>query len=302
MCIAVYLPIGKAKTVKDNTLWNCFEVNQDGIGYAFIDDKTDKLISKTFFKANATDMYYEFLPEFREDVEKNPKSPFILHFRASSAGTLGIDNCHPFKVSEDQVFIHNGTITAVKDDPLKVKSDTSMFNTEVMQQLPTNWTDFPVIHELIDEYIGASKLIFLNKDRSVNIIGEGRGHWFQGIWWSNKHYTGDWNRNAHGNVVYGIWNTGYTPHGNQNVNYNKNLSPSTNTIHCEWCDNIITNKNGAIWIDPDNAAHQVCGHPCKEEIEDMFGELTPSEKVDPSLITIYQNDSDVPLLESGMEH
>ena len=189
MCIAILVPPKKMKYLTTEVLENCFEVNWDGIGYAYPEKDGTTTIKKFMY-------FHEFLEAWEDDKVRNEEVPIMLHFRATSVGTTDEDNCHPFVVHDGQVFCHNGTIHKVAKDTAKKASDTRMFNRLFLRELPYGWDNNTAIKGLIEEYIGQSKLIVLNADSSYNIFNEGKGEWVEGIWFSNGHHTGDYSRGA----------------------------------------------------------------------------------------------------------
>lgn len=184
MCIAIYSPAGKY--IKEDTLRICFTNHPDGIGYAFIDQ--GKIQVRKFMK------FTKFYKLYKKDFHSHKDSPFIIHFRKTSAGATIVDNCHPFVVNKHQVFVHNGTIKAITLDLKSKDSDTIVFNKKILQKLPMNWYKNKAIVELLSGYVGIAptgrknKLIFLNSDKTYLIINEDAGIWDDGIWWSNDDY------------------------------------------------------------------------------------------------------------------
>ena len=99
----------------------------------------------------------------------------IIHFRITTHGLTNRTNCHPFLIDDSIGFAHNGIIDFVSDH--KKKSDTIMFKREILQQLPDNFIDNDIIIRLIEESIGNSKLVFLNRKGEFRIANEHKGHW-----------------------------------------------------------------------------------------------------------------------------
>ena len=177
MCIAILQ--SKSQKVTEQEFRNCWNRNNDGVGYSFV--KNGQIKTKKFMKLNP------FLNAIKSDVKRfGNASPFLIHFRYTTHGLTNIKNCHPFKVNEKQSFIHNGCINGVDDD--KIKSDTRIFNEQILRNLPSNWTDNQSIVKLVQSFIGYSKLVFLNDDKSFKIINESLGHWNRNIWFSNDSY------------------------------------------------------------------------------------------------------------------
>lgn len=176
MCVAIYKPAGKVLT--DDVLKDCHETNSDGSGFACIDSDGKLFIFKTMD-------YQEFLVKYKEYTERLPDSPFIIHFRIATHGTVNTFNCHPFIINDDLVFVHNGIIRDVPACPDKLKSDTQIFNEMILQQLPTGWEKNDGLVFLIEKFIFGSKLIVLNRSGDVTIFNEKVGTWHDGCWFSN---------------------------------------------------------------------------------------------------------------------
>jgi hypothetical protein len=68
-----------------------------------------------------------------------------------------------------------------------------VFVEEIIPMLPERWIDNEQLFNMVEEYIGSSKLVVLsqNNDNSAYILNEGMGHWSSDkkIWFSNKSYT-----------------------------------------------------------------------------------------------------------------
>lgn len=176
MCIAIYKPAGIV--IDKATLEQCSRANPDGAGFMY--DHSKRLhVHKGFFNFH----------DFWEAYEPYQEEQCVIHFRIRTHGTIGIDNCHPFNITSNVAFVHNGVISGygVKD-----MSDTSHFNERVLKHLVTVYgrrTVFDgVIQELIEEVIGYSKLIFLDNLGNVQITNEKKGEWNAGVWYSNSSY------------------------------------------------------------------------------------------------------------------
>ena len=161
-----------------NNSWNR---NEDGSGYAFIKDgviQTKKYLELKDFKKS-----------YNQDFKKyGHNSKFLIHFRYATHGVNDLSNVHPFKVNSSMVFGHNGVINTVRDD--KKLSDTRVFNVDILQKLNSNFFYCDTTLELISEYIGGSKLVFLNSKNEFKIVNEADGHWNKkgSIWYSNDSY------------------------------------------------------------------------------------------------------------------
>ena len=181
MCIAIYKPADK--NISKETLEICFENNSDGAGFAYINTDHLGVRRLKIYKSMEFEPFYK---QYERMTRLMPESPFLIHFRIKTHGMKDINNCHPFQVDNQCVFIHNGTISGVGSD-IK-KSDTRLFNEKVLKELPQGWQFRPALKILIEDFIGMSKLVILNLDGEVSIMNESKGSWSEGIWWSNDSF------------------------------------------------------------------------------------------------------------------
>lgn len=187
MCIAIYIPAGE--DVKDEALIEAQKSNPHGNGLVFLNQKTGKL---NIYR----DMKFDrFMEKFRRLQKENPESNFIVHLRKKTHGEATIENCHPFKVNNGCVFVHNGQIHPEKPADVNGElSDTRLFNENVLKKLPQGWQHNPGIVRLIEDYIGASRLAVMDSKGEVVLFNEtaagsaGPAHWADGVWYSNEYY------------------------------------------------------------------------------------------------------------------
>lgn len=176
MCIIILNTKGK---LPKETLKTCYENNSDGMGLMFSDGK--KLQSHKELKN--FDSFYEVYAKIRE---RNPKANIGLHFRIKTHGMVNLENCHPFEVNPKLYFMHNGIIRIESKNPNL--SDTFVFNERILKGLKRNFLNNHSIIELIENYIGYSKLLFMNNKGEYKIINENLGVWKSENWFSNYTY------------------------------------------------------------------------------------------------------------------
>ena len=179
MCLLIVQQ--KNSIVSDDKFKNAWRRNNDGVGYSFVKD--GQIQTFKFMELNP------FLKSINNDVKLYGKtSPFLIHFRYTTHGLTNLDNCHPFKINDETVFGHNGCINGVDDDDKK--SDTVMFNEQILKNLPSGWLRNNATKILVSEFIGSSKLAFLHRDGTFDIINEKFGHWNKSktVWFSNDGY------------------------------------------------------------------------------------------------------------------
>lgn len=182
MCLAIFKPTGNDISI-DN-LKRGWEANDDGAGFCYIDNAGEIVIEKFM-------TWEEFEQAYVPAVEAyGDCSPFLIHFRITSKGTTSIDNCHPFRVSDDMAIIHNGTISNIDIDKLDKRSDTRIFAEEYLPNIGEAILDNIYLFEVTEGFLGYSKVCILHRTRGVFILNEEMGHWNDedGCWYSNKSY------------------------------------------------------------------------------------------------------------------
>lgn len=253
---------------------NAWDKNNDGVGYSFV--KNSKIITKKYLN---DDGFKAFLKSINHDVKTNGNdSPFLIHFRYSTHGLTNLENCHPFRISNDVVFGHNGCINGVDDD--LEKSDTAVFNDSILKNLPSNWLHNPSIVKLVEGFIGHSKLAFLNKDKTFDILNESLGHWTKDslIWFSNDGYKKPTYRR-----VPTQWATGYGWNTVKNNKYsrttiaeNKTTKKDDKTVKaendflvCDWCQTGGHSKLNKYDIGVNGQEQKICDG-CQTSIDTAF--------------------------------
>ena len=183
MCIAIIKPFDTKFDME--TYKHCYGVHPDGWGFALAqDDGTALTVIKDVSEFSA----------FQRAIEAYEQHTLLIHFRKSTGGALDQGNCHPFRVGEDLVFMHNGTISCPMS--LKDRSDTYNFNENVLKpiydQLGADLVDNEGIRLMAEKYIAYSKIAFLDSSG-------------QHYLWNEK----DWVTHADGHLYS---NTSYKPY------------------------------------------------------------------------------------------
>lgn len=179
MCIAILSPKGTSITAQQ--FKNCWDNNNNGAGFMYNDSDNKLHVVKEM------DSYDRIYKKYTNLLSKFPDATFVLHFRISTHGVINKSNCHPFKVTNELGFVHNGVIRAVDKD--ERYSDTNVFNRQILRKIPGMGVEFmsnPAINTLFGEFIAHSKLIFMNNFGETTITNEHKGDWEEdGIWYSN---------------------------------------------------------------------------------------------------------------------
>lgn len=178
MCIAIYKPAGVQ--ISEEHLWNCYETNDDGWGFAA------RMPDSTLHIRKGTTLYRHFLDEYLPFQDRQ----CLIHFRIKTHGEVNKRNCHPFRISPGLAVIHNGIIP-IDSNVDKGRSDTWHFVELVLKQMHRHRRDFwlrPEYQWALEQAIGYSKLAFLRADGRYAIYGEKAGDWDHDCWWSNTSY------------------------------------------------------------------------------------------------------------------
>ena len=173
MCIAIMKSANKK--INKATLRRCYDANPDGAGFMYAEDK-QLHVKKGYFT------FKEFYKEYKPHGDKQ----VLIHFRIKTHGPIDKNNCHPFLVNSGLGFIHNGIINGYGSN---TKSDTIEFNESILQKIVSkhgnnSLFDDPMV-ELIENVIGYSKLVFLDRHGNYTIMNEKKGNWNDGVWYSN---------------------------------------------------------------------------------------------------------------------
>lgn len=179
MCIAIVQTKGTYLTRDE--ISRGWKTNPDGGGFCYVrDGKT--VIEKGFMKED------DFVRAYNNAMDKHSdESPFLVHFRITTSGGTSPNNCHPFPV-KGGALIHNGimfTPPASRAGPAHdPRSDTRVFAEDLYNIL--NNEHVKTARDGILKAIGhGNKIAFLYDNREVVIVGEERGYWEKGIWYSN---------------------------------------------------------------------------------------------------------------------
>lgn len=183
MCIAI-LNTPNVTFSKD-LIRNCWNNNNDGAGMIYT-DTTNKVLH-THKEVQSFEAFYNKYIDVRR---RFPKSNVVLHFRISTSGGVNETNTHPFIINKSLAFVHNGIITDLNGIDAK-RSDTNLFNENVLKHLGHNFLSNQGILLMIKKFIGSSKLLFLDADNNYTIVNEQMGKRddkYQGCWFSNSTY------------------------------------------------------------------------------------------------------------------
>lgn len=188
MCVAIAQKQG-ARTLTDEELIAGWLSNPDGGGYAYI-NQDNQIIE--YHSMDFDDFSEKYKKDHREFGEQ---SPFLVHMRIATHGTVKLENTHPFRVQSQQgetVLIHNGIIHSMSEYTDDDTTDTEAFIKNVLQYLDDEWVDNEATVEAVDYLIGWSKLAILTTSPltqfNLYIVNEDakEAYWHDDIWFSNS--------------------------------------------------------------------------------------------------------------------
>lgn len=183
MCIAI---LNTGKALPKEYLKNSWENNNQGAGMLY--NLGGKLTTfKTYDKKEFMNHYYKIRAQIKGNI--------VLHFRIATSGYEKYTNLHPFLVNENLGFVHNGIISGLGN---KQHSDTYQFN-DMLKKFKHDFLTCEQTKFFIADYIGSSKLVFLDSKDRYTIINESMGHWVDGDWFSNDSYLLDMDFYYYGN-------------------------------------------------------------------------------------------------------
>ena len=175
MCIAILNP---ANLIKDESIKNSWDNNDQGAGLLWYDQKSKTLGSYKSYK------YKKFLNKYKELRACKDIGCIVLHFRIATSGFEKYTNLHPFFVNNDLGFVHNGIIPGLGNNKY---SDTYEFN-EKLKSLDSNFYKNKSLMDILSMAINGSKLVFLDSTNTYTIVNEEAGIWEDGNWYSNNSY------------------------------------------------------------------------------------------------------------------
>lgn len=179
MCLLVKQPATTAFTA--DFIEDVYQKNSDGFGVMYAEDGKVHV--------------YKCLPRTAQEmvdfyVKHAEGRDCIWHARMQTHGDIDIDNCHPYKVTDDIYLAHNGVLSCGNASD-KTKSDTWHFIRNIMRPALTADPDLmldPQWQAFIGNMIGTgNKFGLVRADGEMVVINEKSGVEFVGAWLSNTY-------------------------------------------------------------------------------------------------------------------
>lgn len=166
MCLAIAKPANAIVPVEH--LHAGYQGNPHGCGFAYA-EKGKLHILKGLFS----------FKDFMEKYRRHEHCPMLIHFRYSTHGQPSVLNCHPFSVWEGRyALIHNGTIN-IAQSISKDLNDTGHFAKLIMEPMLKAGIgpEKAAFRWLIQESIGASKVLLMDAQGKITIYNESCGEY-----------------------------------------------------------------------------------------------------------------------------
>ena len=180
MCVIVAMPANK--TLPKQVLQNCYENNPDGWGIMAAEGgrlHIEKGLGNF-------DVFYKTFKGFSKGQDR------AIHFRWKTHGLIDEANCHPFPVTDNLAFMHNGILSTPCENPNF--SDTWHFAEKEVKPLAEAIVD-PLgedgFIELIEGDTKGSKMLFMDSAGKTRLTFPEQWHNDLGCAFSNSHSMED---------------------------------------------------------------------------------------------------------------
>lgn len=184
MCLILIKPKNATNYLTFERFCNALDNNPHSVGICYLNDNNELEIRRYVNPTKGKRDIYDMIKD---------REQYAIHFRYATHGAIDLSNCHPFKVSDDLILMHNG----VMSDFGKIdtnKSDTRNFCDSFLAgyiksvgSSVINDEDFKAdMLKIIGSY---NKLLLIDKDFNFSIINEKAGVWREGCWLSNGYST-----------------------------------------------------------------------------------------------------------------
>ena len=177
MCLIIHHPAGH--TVSRRDFADITDRNPDGFG--LMTAHAGRLI--TARTIGDVEQAYALYSQFAAGRAS------VLHWRYATHGTVTLDNAHPFVLTHDVAFVHNGMLSVgTPDDDA---SDTAHFARVVLAPMARDNADALFTAEtraVLSPLIGTgNKLAVMDNQGRVSIFNRASGVDYRGRWYSNAY-------------------------------------------------------------------------------------------------------------------
>jgi predicted glutamine amidotransferase len=179
MCIIALKP-EKVQFTKQQ-LKIMWDNNPHGAGFMYAEEGVVKVVKGL----NSVDELWDAIQA------AGPLRKMVLHFRIRTHGALSAEMTHPFWIKEGKLaMVHNGVIRPLTHLTTTEESDTAVFARKLAENYsnPLVAVKNPFHRDMLEIYIGYSKMVFMDGKGQTYILNEHLGEWHKNVWYSNQKY------------------------------------------------------------------------------------------------------------------
>lgn len=177
MCLIIHHPAGH--TISRHDFADIARRNPDGFGLMTSSSGVLHTFRTIGTIADAHAMY----------MEHGAGRASVLHWRFATHGTVSLDNAHPFTLTPDIAFVHNGMLTCGTPD--EDASDTAHLARAILAPIARDNPDAlfnPEFRAVLSPLIGiGNKLAVMDRHGRVSIFNRASGMDHKGRWYSNAY-------------------------------------------------------------------------------------------------------------------
>ena len=180
MCLIIHKPAGVE--IPAELLAAAAAHNADGWGLMGFDETGHVILER---RAKV------LLDDLIEAERRYRRDEYVLHLRRQTRGGSGIDNVHPFKVTDGVWLMHNGTLKL--DTRVPGKSDTWHFVSDVLRPLAQRYPALigdDAFLQILEHGLRAENKLAILDERLQRIVIVNRQHGIEvdDLWLSNTRW------------------------------------------------------------------------------------------------------------------
>ena len=182
MCIIALKP--EKKLLTRSALSIMWDNNPDGAGFMYA-DSGKVIIVKGLMTLDAL---------WAAMQAAGPLRKMVIHFRIKTHGAISPELTHPFWIQKDKLgMVHNGVIRPLVNETSDAESDTAVFARKfgAAYANPMVAIKHEFHRDMLEAYIGYSKMVFMDETGATIILNEQLGEWHQNVWYSNDRYKAE---------------------------------------------------------------------------------------------------------------
>lgn len=109
-----------------------------------------------------------------------------IHFRIASHGAINGKNCHPWKIRDNVLMMHNGIISWCGQD-------LTVSDSKILAGKLSNYNFTKEGVEILGHAIDSRNKLVVMTPEETHIVNEDSGEWVDDIWYSNTYHMDKFN-------------------------------------------------------------------------------------------------------------